>query len=231
MDSSWIENRINNLEVDYLHKIFECRTPEAVEAAATFSSFLSTIGVTPENCSVYLSIFEIENRHVIDALVGDNDAFEMLSTVQPSETLLGHIFKTLSRWHRGGIHTKNLAALLGILQSVYASPRDGYRLYAPSLVELNALGKHLDKKKGQDNAVNRSILSCLDRFSGLENPDDELMDSLAVQATAIRNAFFDDRRQLVDVIPEVILEAGETPEEVAPRKSVPFKKAAAKAKK
>ena len=218
-NSSWIEGRIEELEKDFLHKIFECRSPQAVEAAVTYARFLGSIGVNPENCTVAHRLLEVDNRWVTEALVGKQDPFAMLSVVQPSNALVEHIFETLRRWHRGSVHSMSLAALLGLLRSVYASPGDGYRLYPLQLSDLNALGKHLDKKKGQDDPVNRAILDILDKLSDLSG--EEAVERLAVQSTTIRNAFFDDRRRMADVIPEVTLEAGEESEEIAPRKSKP----------
>ena len=100
-DSNWIESRINQLETASLQKIFECRTPEAVEAAVTYARFLASLGVTPENCPAFLRLLEVENRWVSEALVGDQDPFRMLSVVQPSRALIEHIFRTLNRWPRG----------------------------------------------------------------------------------------------------------------------------------
>lgn len=221
-DGNWIENRIRQLEIDSLQKIFECRTPEAVEATVTYARFLANLGVTPENCSAFLRLLEIENRWVSAALVGDQDPFRMLSVVQPSRALIEHIFRTLARWPRGSVHTRNLAAMLGVLKDVYSSPREGYGLFPLTVVDLNTLGKHLVKEKGQDDPVNRAILACLDKLSLLENADDAAADQIAVQATTIRNAFFDDRRKMIEVIPKVMLEAGEAAEEVAPRKPKPL---------
>ena len=123
------------------------------------------------------------------------------------------------------IYPKNLSVILGVLQSNYSSPRDGYRIYPLSISDLNALGKHLDKEKGQDDALNRTILDILDKISQLEgvgtDPD---MEEVAIHAAAIRNAFFDDKKRMEDVIPPVLLvKASYHEKEVAPRKRVPLK--------
>jgi hypothetical protein len=100
------------------------------------------------------------------------------------------------------------------------------------VADLNALGKHLDKEKGQDDALNRTILQILDRISELEgvgtDPD---MEEIAIHSAAIRNAFFDDRKRMEDVIPPVLLvKASYHEREVAPRKRIALKEMARKDK-
>ncbi len=221
-NNAWIDTRVNDLEIASLQRIFECRSEEAVEAAIAYARYMASVGVTPESCPVFLSILEIRNRWVVEALVGKQDPFEMLSGVQPNADLLRHIFKMLVDWPKGEISPINLSVILGALRAIYTTPRDGYRLHPISLAELNALGKHLDKGKGQDNPVNRAILDSLYKLSSLESAEDPAMDQIAGQALAIRNVFLDDRRKMGDVIPEVLLGRKERRQEVAPRDTAQY---------
>jgi hypothetical protein len=86
------------------------------------------------------------------------------------------------------------------------------------------------KEKGQEDLLNRSILDVLDKASSLEGQNiDEDMEDLAVHAHNIRNNFFDARKRLVDVLPDVLLrtEAHLDPE-IHPRRLVSLTEAAAK---
>jgi hypothetical protein len=219
-DEAWDENRIIEIENRLLQGIIGCRTTEAVEAAVTFATFLSTVGLTPENYPVFLRILEVENHWVIDALIGDRDPFLLLSAVQPNEYIVGRILAMMTRWHKGGIYHKNLSIILGVLQSVYSSPRDGYRIYPRTIQDTNALGKHLDKEKGQDDPLNRAILEVLEKISELEDAGNPEMEEVAIHAADIRNAFFDDRKRMDDVIPPVLLVTSGDRQEVPPRKAV-----------
>ena len=217
---TWTEAEISEIENRLLQGIFGCRTTEAVEAAITYASFLSTIGITPENYPVFLRMLEIENHWVIDALIGDRDPFLLLSAVQPNEFIVDRIFAMMTRWHKGGIYSKNLSVILGVLQSVYSSPADGYRIYPLTIANVNALGKHLDKEKGQDDPLNRAILEVLEKLSNLEDKGNPEMEEVAIHASAVRNAFFDDRKRMEDVIPPVLLVTLDDRKEVPPRKHV-----------
>jgi len=197
-----------------------------VEAAVTYASFLSTVGITPDNYPVYLRMLEIENHWVIDALIGQRDPFLLLSAVQPNEYIVSRILAMMTRWHKGGIYHKNLSVILGVLQSVYSSPRDGYRIYQVSIQDTNALGKHLDKERGQDDPLNRAILEVLEKISELEDAANPEMEEIAIHAAAIRNAFFDDKKNMEDVIPPVLLVTIEDRKEVAPREQSGSKAAA-----
>jgi hypothetical protein len=216
----WTDAQISEIENRLLQGIFGCRTTEAVEAAVTYATFLSTIGITPENYPVFLRMLEIENHWVIDSLIGDRDPFLLLSGVQPNEFIVGRILAMMTRWHKGGIYHKNLSVILGVLQSVYSSPKDGYRIYPLSIQDVNALGKHLDKEKGQDDPLNRAILEVLEKLSELEDAGNRDMEEVAIHSAAIRNAFFDDRKNMEEVIPPVLLVTVGDRQEVPPRKRV-----------
>jgi hypothetical protein len=217
-EEKWDDARIVEIENSLLQGIFGCRSTESVEAAITYARFLSSVGITPDNYPVFLKILEIENHWVIDALIGERDPFLMLSSVQPNTYIVNRIFAMMTKWHKGGIYSKNLSVILGVLQSVYSSPKDGFRIYPLSIADLNALGKHLEKENGQDDPLNRVILEILDNLSRLEGEGNTEEEEVAIHASAIQNAFFDNRKQLEDVIPPVLLVITNERVEIPPRK-------------
>jgi hypothetical protein len=208
---------IEEIENKLLQGIFACRSEEAVEAALTYARFLNMVGITPENYPVFLQMLEIENHWVIDELIGDRDPFLLLSSVQPNRYIVSRVLAMLMGWQRGGIYHKNLSMILGVLQSVYSSARDGYRIYPLRIADLNAIGKHLNKEKGQDDPLNRAILDLLEHISQLEDAGDQELEEIAIHAAAIRNAFFDETKRLENVIPPVLLVSGIKHNEVPPR--------------
>ncbi len=230
MNEEWDEERITEIETRLLQGIFGCRTTEAVEAAITYARFLSSVGITPENCPVFLRMLEIENHWVIDALIGERDPFLLLSAVQPNKYIVSRIFAMLTRWHKGGIYAKSLSVILGVLQSVYSSSKDGYRIYPLRIADINALGKHLNKEEGQDHPQNRVILEVLEKIAELEDAGDPEMEEVAIHAAAVRNAFFDDRKQMENVIPPVLLVGVSELKEVPPREYTKVEKSAPPAK-
>ncbi len=220
-EEQWDDSRIVDMENRMLQGIFSCRTAESVEAAVTYAKLLSSIGITAENYPVFLKMLEIENHWVIDALISDRDPYLMLSSVQPNTYIVNRVFAMITKWHTGGIYSKNLSVILGVLQAVYSSPKDGYRIYPLRIADLNALAKHLKKENGQDDPLNRVILEIMDRLSGLEGEGDAALEEIAIQSAAIRNAFLDNRKQMSDVIPPVLLVKGSDRHEIAPRHSEP----------
>ncbi len=213
----WDDTRITEIETYLLQGVFGCRTTEAVEAAITYAKYLSTVGISPENCPVFLRMLEIENHWVIDSLIGERDPFLLLSAVQPNKFILSRVFSMLTRWHKGSIYPKSLSVILGVLQSVYSSPKDGYRIYPLRIADVNSLGKHLEKGHGQDDPLNRVILDILEKISHLEDPAIPEMEEVALHAASIRNAFFDDRKKMEEVIPPVLLVTVDDRVEVPPR--------------
>lgn len=215
----WTRKSILEVENRILQQVMSTRTAEAAESAVAYARFLRLSGLDTENYPLFLKLLEIENHWVLDALLGDDDPFLMLSTIPPNRYLAAKVFQLLTRWRPGGIYPKTLAIALGVLQITYSSPRDGYNIYALSVADVDNLGKHLDKEKGQGESRNRCILDILDRIASLEGLRwDTSMEQVARQALQIRSCFFDNSKLLEDCIPQVLLVRGDyTQNETAPR--------------
>lgn len=223
----WTNDEIMHIEYSMLKGLIGCRTGEAVEAALTYASYLNFTGITNGNYPVFLNILTVRNHHVIDALLGTRDPFLFMSSIQPNHFIVATCFSILTKYRKGEIYPKTLGIILGVFQAAYNSPLDGYKIHSPAVADVNALGKHLNEEKGQDDLLNRSILDILDKLSSLEGQNvDEDMEDLAVHAHNIRNNFFDSTKRLVDVIPEVLLRTEMNLDlDVQPRKRVPLSEA------
>jgi hypothetical protein len=214
----WTRASILDVENSILQQVMSTRTPQAVEAAVAYARFLRLSGLDTENYPLFLKLLEIENHWVLDALLGDDDPFLLLSTIPPNRYLASKALQLLTRWRPGGIYHKTLAIALGVLQITYSSPRDGYTIYPLSVADVDNLGKHLNKEKTQSDSRNRCILDILDRIAALEGLRwDQSMEQVARQALHIRTAFFDNSKILEDCIPQVLLVRGDyTQDETAP---------------
>jgi hypothetical protein len=223
----WNDDEVQRIEYSLLKGILGTRSSEAVEAAITYASYLNFTGITNGNYPVFLNILTVRNHHVIDSLLGTRDPFLFMSSIQPNYFIVSTCFSILTKYRKGEIYPKTLGIILGVFQATYNSPLDGYKIYPPSVADVNALGKHLNEEKGQDDLLNRSILDILDKLSSLEGQNvDEDMEDLAVHAHNIRNNFFDSTKRLVDVIPEVLLRPEPNlDKDVLPRKRIPLAEA------
>jgi hypothetical protein len=193
------------VENNLVNNILACRTPDAVEAALAYTRFLRISGLTNENYPLFLKLLEMDNHYVIDELIGESDPFLMLTPIQPTKHLLSTCFRLLTNWHPGGIYPKTLSIVLGVLQAAYSYAKDGYAIHKLSVNDVNNLGKHLNKDKGQSYPVNRAILDILDKIAYLEGQGDEEMEMIARQCNLIRGNFFDKRKKMEDAIPQVLL--------------------------
>jgi hypothetical protein len=217
----WSEEEINNLELTFLHEMFDCSNNLGVDATITYARYLSeNIKLNPDNYPVFMLLLESGNHWVIDALVGKNNPEEFFKLVQPNSFLLSECFKVLIGWKRGTIYAKSLLVLFGLLKVAYESPHEGYRMYPLTITELNNLGKHLDEKKDQKDPVNRTILSLLDKISQLVDPGKDVEDpqvlKIATQANNIRGKFLDSTKSLNEAIPDLLLEKGKKEDEIPP---------------
>lgn len=220
IEETWSNETIMAVEINIIERMIGCRTIEAVEAAISYARFLRLAGLNNDNYPLFLRLLEVENHWVIDALMGDKDPFLLLSSIHPNNYLLFSAYRLLTNWHPGGIYPKTLAIILGVLQAAYSSSKDGYRIYNVSINDINNLGKHLNKELGQDDSNNRCILDILDHFGSLEGTsEDPKIEQTARQANGIRTFFFDMRKKMEDVIPQVLLVKSDyIAKEVAPEK-------------
>jgi hypothetical protein len=219
---TWTKGEIAAIEYNLLKGIMGVRTTEAVEASVTYAKYLNSVGITNANYPVFLRILGVNNHHVIDALLGTRDPFLFMSSIQPNFFIVASCFSYLAMCHTGEIYSKTLGIILGVFQATYTNPLDGYKIYPPTIADLNSLGKHLIKEKGQDDLLNRSILDILDKISELEGQNiNEEMEDLAVHSHNVRNNFFDTTKRMVDVMPEVLMATEPNlDKEVTPRRAV-----------
>lgn len=226
---AWDKLEVAQIEYNLLKGIMGVRTPEAVEAAITYARYLNSLGITNSNYPVYLKLLGVKSHAVIDALLGTRDPFLFMSSIQPNYFIVATCFSFLACYHTGEIYSKTLGIIMGVFQATYNSPLDGYKIYPPTIADVNSLGKHLIEEKGQDDLLNRSILDILDKLSELQGQGiDESMEAVAVHAHNIRNNFYDSTKRLVDIIPEVLLrKEPNLDQETFARRSVKLKEAGA----
>ncbi len=220
IEDAWTRESIMDVEINIIERMIGCRTVEAVEASISYARFLRMSGLTNDNYPLFLRLLEVENHWVIDSLIGEKDPFLLLSSIHPNNYLILSAFKLLTNWHPGGIYPKTLAIILGVLQAAFSSPKDGYRIYNVSINDVNNLGKHLNKELGQDDPNNRVILDILDRLGSLAGTTDKPeIEQMARQVNSIRTFFFDKRKKMEEIIPQVLLVKSDyIAKEVAPEK-------------
>lgn len=219
LEKLWTREARLQTENRILRQILAARTTEAVEAAVSYACFLRLSGLDSDNYPLFLKLLETENHWVLDALIGDEDPFLFLSTIPPNRYLVKKCFELLTRWQPMGIYPKTLSIVLGVLQNAYSSPRDGYKIHRLNVADVDNLGKHLEKEKGQNDPRNRCILDILEKVGALEGLNwDDTIETVARQALRIRGNFFDNTKLLEDCIPQVLLVRGNYLEvEVAPQ--------------
>lgn len=186
--------------------LFSCTTQTQVECAVGFARYLNRVGLNGENFWLFLRLLMTNNPWVIDELLHDREAGLLFSTILPDAELIEAAFQILFSRHPEEIYPRALEAVLGIIQSAYFDPDDGYRIRRLSIMDINALGKFLMKDQNQDQALNRIILDILDKIAHIGDyygePDKNV---LSKHAFNVRFAYFDRTREMVDAIPQTLL--------------------------
>lgn len=189
-----------------LNGIFGTSTTMEVGASMGFAKYLRYVGITSRNYLLFLKIIETNNKWVVDELIGDRDPRLLFSVIKPNRFLIERAFDLLSAWHPGQIYAKVLLAVLGIVEYSYHRSDDGYNIYPLNITDLQNLGKFLNEDNDQLENTNASLLEILDRLSQLgeyEHSGAKL--NISKQAFNIRDGFFDNTKNLTNIIPEVLL--------------------------
>jgi hypothetical protein len=186
--------------------LFACTTEAQVECSVAFARYLSYAGLNSDNYWLFLRLVMTNNPWVIDELLHDREPRLLFSTIRPEQELIDAAFEAIYSRHPDEIYLPALEAVLGIIQNAYFDPDDGYRIRKFTIMDINTLGKFLQKDEGQDHPTNRLILDILDRMAHVGEyygePDKNV---LSKQAFRVRYAYFDRTRDLVDAIPEPLL--------------------------
>ena len=186
--------------------LFACTTETQVECSVGFARYLNRVGLNRENYWLFLRLLMTNNPWVIDELLHDREAGLLFSTIRPDADLLDAAFQVLFSRHPDELYPPALEAVLGIIQSAYYDPDDGYRIRRLTVMDINALGKFLQKGEPQDLPLNRLILDILDKIAHIGDyygePDKNV---LSKHAFNVRYAYFDRTRELLDAIPEPLL--------------------------
>ena len=219
IEETWDRESIMDVEINIIERMLGCRTVEAVEGSISYAYYLRKTGLTGDNYPLFLKLLEVENHWVIDILLGEKDPFLLFSSIHPNTYVLLTAFRLLTNWHPGGIYPKTLAIVIGILQAAYCSPKDGNKIYNVSISDIDNLGKHLNKELGQEDPNNRVILNILDWMGSLAGTSiDPDVEQMSRQANSIRTFFFDKRKKMEDIIPQVLLVKSDyIAKEIAPR--------------
>jgi len=222
---------IQEIETQLLQEILHCNSQAAVEACITYARFLNLTGLSNENYPLFITVLEVGNHWVIDALIGDRDPFLFLSSIQPNTNILASCMKILTEKHPGELYPKSLSVILGVFQATYNVPEDGYNMNPLNVYDLNTLGKHLNEEIGQEDSLNRVILDILFKISQLwpnfkdhaVSPEDMEKEKLAIHANDIMSHFYDDTKRLVQVVPAVLLiKKDYRATEIQPRQEIRF---------
>ncbi len=196
----------DNAVLSLFRNIALCTSREGVDAAFVIARFLDAEGINENNFLLYLLILETNNSFVIDGLTGKRNPFLLFSSINPSWFMLKETFRILARFKRNEICEKGLFSFLGIIQNAYKLSNFGFSLYELSISDVYNIGKYLDKKKGQDDETNILLLGILlDIYNVGINNKKMRIKRVAIMANSIRMAFFDERKDMSDAIPDVLL--------------------------
>ena len=212
-------SHIRFLKLSYLERALRVDSPQAVQAALTYASYLNEIGINAENYPLFLEVMHTNNKWVIDALTEGADLDTFLDPVIPTYHIVGQIFRLFTGLKRGQLNRKVIQIFLGYLKKVYREPHSGYEVYTLSIPDLNNMSKNLNEDQSDEDPVNSLILDILrninemNELSAYKNLGERA--EIASQAGKIRSNFFDTKRQLKYALSAVLLEQGKEETESA----------------
>jgi hypothetical protein len=189
-----------------INGIIGIQTKTQLESVICFARYLNMVGITRVNYRLFLRIIETNNKWVVDAIIGRLQPHLFFSSIKPNSYLIRRAYQLLTSWHPGQIYEKVLLAILGIIEYSYYKADDGFEIYSLEINHINNIGKYLVQEKGQDYQINDIILKILDHISAIGEYRNNIRKSvIAKHAFNIRIAYFDNTKNLLDFIPEILL--------------------------
>jgi len=207
---SWTEDDILALHGDIVTTFMKSQDEYGINAAVEYASYLKYRGLDNQNYPMFLDLLLHENEDVIYALLADGVVFDQFNKLQRTHYLVNACFELLKRFSPGRVYDLTLESLLRVLNQQYRNAHVGYKLYPPTIDELNSIGKFLDKSRPQADKLNRIILNILSDLGELSSKDieDHKIDRIGAHANRIRSAFLDDHATLGEAIPSGIMSEG-----------------------
>ncbi len=204
---SWTEEDILSIHGDIVTEFMKSNEDHGVNAAVEYARYLKYRGLNNDNYPMFLDLLLHDNEEVIYALLADGVIFDQFKKLQRTHYLVNACFELLKKFLPGKIYDLTLETLLRVLKQHYRNAPVGYSLYPPSIDQLNAIGKFLDKSKTQSDDLNRLILDIFSDLGELNSKDlkDHRIDRIGAHANRIRSAFLDNQATLGEAIPEGIM--------------------------
>ena len=153
----WDEEELYDLQLDFVTAFMKCDTERSVEITVEFAKYLRFKGLDSDNYLLFMELMVNVNHHVVDALLGEENAFDYFSKVQLSRPMLDFCFRLLNSYSPGGAYERTLETIFGIISKNYHSAKEGIELYPLSIEKINSVGKFLDKSKPQSENLNRLL--------------------------------------------------------------------------
>lgn len=208
----YTEESNRKIKQQYLYDVLAAKDVEAATALFAYAQFLNRHPLRYEYFPLYIKIFETNNRYAIDALLEGYEHGSFLDMVIiPNHYVVKKIFDLLTFHSANSLYEKTVIVLCGFVRRVYQMVQDGYRIYQPTISDVNSLAKHLNEEESQDFPGNRTILDILHYLSGLDDLNETNKQKLDVgrQANRIRGDFLDDKRKLVQSVTNTLLQKAE----------------------
>jgi hypothetical protein len=202
------------LKHKWMSLVREARDARTATGLCAYASFLNAWGITSDTYPLYLDLLGSNNRWAAEVLLQGHEPETYLDCVVPNHFIVKTIFETLYSYKKNELYPLILRVFFGLLMKVYRSPQEGWALYPPTVADVNALGRILDKAADQDEPINRDVLDILAGIADLDRPHetDDNKKTIAMHAGRIRSDYFDRKRRLNQSITDVLLEEVKNPD-------------------
>ncbi len=207
------EQKLKRLKYEYLYEILKAEEVRSSSALFAYAKYLNETPLQYEYFPLYLKIFEANNQYAVDALLNGFEPEQFLDlVVVPNHFVLKSVFKSLDLHRSNTLYVKTVRVFGGFLYKFYHIVEEGFRIYEPTVADVNNLGKHLDETRDQNDPGNRGILDILRVLSELDRDHEQNKAKLDVgrQSNKIRADFLDNQRILLNAITQPILEKSDT---------------------
>ena len=135
------EENINQIKYKFLYNIFHIKNQKAIEAAIDYALCLNSIGINNKNYPAFFKILSINNKYIINALLGTHDPFTFMNSLQTNFFIISKCFGLLSKFKPDEINNKFFEVILGYIKTTYNPAIAGYKIYQTTMFDINTISK------------------------------------------------------------------------------------------
>lgn len=184
---------------NFIERILSSKSEENRDAVITISRFLIKESLTIDNAYYFFKILNLNIQEASDEIFKHKSPENFFTALKPFKELIQFSLKNLIEYKPKELYYKNILASFGVLQNAYKNADNGFKIYALTVSDIQHIGKYLILDNEKTSSIILELLDCIWRA------DTNKYKETTILAKEIVDAYYDNKKRILDVIPHNLL--------------------------